>query len=181
KTHKSNVIEFTTLAGDPVKPPAAGATHLTVVEVTHNTVSLTWDQAPGIKDYWIWDQNNKYIFWASGSAQTVGGLTPNTTYSFYIAPDGIQAPNLTPELKSNLVTFTTTADVSEYEEPPLAPPQNLKVAAVTDSSVTLKWTGSPSADGYDFYVNGGWKSGVWDGSNTVTYTVPEGQTVAGSV
>jgi chitinase len=178
-TLKSNVIEFTTLAGDPVKPPAAGATNLKVVDVTHNTVSLSWDQAPGIKDYWIWDQNNKYIFWASGSTQTVGGLTPNTTYSFYIGPDGIQAPNLTPEQKSNLVTFTTTEDKSEYEEPPLAPPLNLKLSAVTDTSLTLKWTGSPGADGYDFYVNGNWTSGVWDGSTSLTYTIPD--TVTGSV
>ncbi|WP_053372650.1 glycosyl hydrolase family 18 protein [Paenibacillus sp. FJAT-27812] len=177
--HKSNIIEFTTPAGEPVKPPAAGATNLKVVEVTHNTVSLTWDAAPGINDYWIWDQNNKYILWANSGAQTVGGLTPNTTYSFYIGPDGIQAPNLTPELKSNLVTFTTTEDKSEYKELPLAPPQHLKVTAVTDSSLTLKWTGSPGADGYDFYVNGKWTSGVWDGSNMVTYTVPD--TVTGSV
>lgn len=166
---------------DTPQPPAAGATHLKVVDVTHNTVSLSWDPAPGIKDYWIWDQNNKYIYWASGSTQTVGGLTPNTTYSFYIGPDGIQAPNLTPELKSNLVTFTTTEDQSEYKEPPLAPPLHLKVSNVTDASVTFKWTGSPGADGYDFYVDGGWKSGVWDGSNTITYPLSEAQTVTGSV
>ncbi len=181
KAHKSNIIEFTTPDGEVVAPPAVGARNLTVLDVTHNTVSLAWDPAPGIAHYWIWDVNNKYILWANDGAQTVGGLEANTTYTFYVGPDGIQAANLTPEQKSNLVTFTTTEDESEYAEPPLTPPQHLKVSSVTDSSVTLKWTGSPGADGYDLYVNGRWKSGVWDGSNTVTYTLSEEQTVAGSV
>ncbi|CAM4521620.1 chitinase [Paenibacillus endophyticus] len=179
--HKSNIVEFTTPDGEIVAPPASGARNLKVLEVTHNTVSLAWDPAPDIAHYWIWDENNKYITWANDGAQTVGGLTPETTYSFYVGPDGIQAPNLTPEQKSNLVTFTTLADVSEYKESPLAPPQNVKVSAVSGSSVTLSWTGSPGADGYDLYVDGAWKAGVWDGSNTITYTLPEQQTAAESV
>ncbi|MGO4548317.1 glycosyl hydrolase family 18 protein [Paenibacillus sp. 2TAB23] len=180
-SHKSNVVEFTTPDGEIVAPPASGARNLKVLEVTHNTVSLAWDPAPDIAHYWIWDENNKYITWANDGAQTVGGLTPETTYSFYVGPDGIQAPNLTSEQKSNLVTFTTLADVSEYKESPLAPPQNLKVSAVSGSSVTLNWTGSPGADGYDLYVDGAWKAGVWDGSDTVTYTLSEQQTAATAV
>ncbi|MDQ6419609.1 glycosyl hydrolase family 18 protein [Paenibacillus sp. LHD-117] len=180
RAHKSNIIEFTTLAGEVEQPPAVGPKNLKVKKVTHNTVELTWDPSPTIKHYWIWDQNNKYIFWANDGAQTVGGLTPNTTYSFYVGPDGIQAANLMPEQKSNLVTFTTLEDTSQYKEPPLTPPQNLKVTGVTPSSVTFAWGGSPGADGYDFYANNGWVDGVWDGSNKFTYTVPESKRTAGT-
>lgn len=179
--HKSNIIEFTTIDGEVEAPPAAGAKNLKVISVTHNTVSLTWDPAPNVADYWIWDENNKYITWANDGKKTVGGLEANTTYTFYIGPDGIQAPNLTAEQKSNYVTFTTTEDQSEYAEAPLTPPQHLKVSAVTDSSVTLDWIGSPGADGYDLYVNGKWISGVWDGSNTITYTLTEEQMSASSI
>ncbi|NIK78019.1 chitinase [Paenibacillus castaneae] len=158
-----------------------GATNLHVVDVTHNTVSLEWNPAPGINHYWIWDENNKYITWANDGAQTVGGLSPTTTYTFYVGPDGIQYDKLTPEQKSNLVTFTTTEDLSQYEEPPLTPPQNLKVTTVTDNSISFGWTESPGADGYDFYVNDKWKAGVWDGSNTITYAISEEQAAAGSI
>ncbi|SMF69629.1 chitinase [Paenibacillus uliginis N3/975] len=153
-------------AQESIKAANVGPKNLRVVEVTHNTVSLEWDPAPDIKHYWIWDTNNKYIFWANDGAQTVGGLTPSTTYSFYVGPNGVQAPNLTPEQKSNVVTFTTLEDVSEYKDPPLTPPSYLTVTDVTYNSVTLGWGGVSKATGYDFYVNGQWINGIW--SNTVT-------------
>lgn len=173
--HKSNVIEFTTLAGEPEPetPTDVGPRELKVVEVTHNTVSLEWKPIPGITAYWIWDENNKYITWANDGAKVVGGLEPETTYAFYVGQDGIQAPNLTPEQKSNVVTFTTLPDTSEYPDPPLAPPSYLKVAGVTDDSITLDWGSSPGATGYDLYVNGDWKGGTWDNSATTIQYKPE--------
>lgn len=144
--HKSNVIEFTTLVGEPEPetPTDVGPRELKVVEVTHNTVSLEWKPIPGITAYWIWDQNqnDKYITWANDGAKVVGGLEPETTYAFYVGQDGIQAPNLTPEQKSNVVTFTTLSDTSEYPDPPLTPPSYLKVVEVTDGSITLNWGSS---------------------------------------
>lgn len=178
---RSNIVEFTTLDGEPEDPPAGGPTNLTVKEVTHNSVSLEWTPAPGIEHYWIWDSADKYIFWANDGAQTVGGLIPETTYSFYVGPDGIQAPNLKPEQKSNVVTFTTLADTSEYKEAPLAPPHNLKAADISETALTLSWTTSPGASGYDLYVNGGWKAGVWNGSDsTIKYAIPEELRVPGT-
>ncbi|MCU6711187.1 glycosyl hydrolase family 18 protein [Paenibacillus sp. J5C_2022] len=186
-TQNPQVVEGTvtateaTIASDQAakNPPAQGASNLQVGEVTHNTAELTWTPAPGIDDYWVWDSNNTYIIWANSGYKLVGGLKPETTYSFYLGPDGVQAPQLKPEQKSNVVTFTTLPDTSEYEAPPLAPPHNLKVTSISDESVTFGWTGSPGADGYDFYANGNWMGGVWDGSNAYTFAVPE-QTVAGS-
>ncbi|GGG78909.1 glycosyl hydrolase family 18 protein [Paenibacillus radicis (ex Gao et al. 2016)] len=171
--HKSNIIEFTTKDGEVVVTPGptAGATNLEVVSVTHNSVKLKWVNATGIDDYWIWDTNGNYKFYGNTQLATVGGLNPETTYSFLIGPDGIQWPQLTPELKSNVVTFTTTEDLTEYEPLPLMPPQNLKVISLTESSVTLGWEGSPTANGYEYWINGGYKGGIWDGSNRLTYNL----------
>lgn len=182
-THKSNIIEFTTPAGEIPEPtlPEAGATNLEVVEVTHNTVSLRWVNAEGIDDYWIWDTNNVYKGWGNSQFKVLGGLEPETTYSLFLGPDGIQIPQLTENLRSNIVTFTTLEDLSEYEEHPLTPPQNVRVLNLTETSVTLGWTGSPGADGYDYWVNGVWTGGVWDGSNQFTYTLPAEQQVDGTV
>ncbi|MHA6480821.1 glycosyl hydrolase family 18 protein [Paenibacillus sp. strain BS8-2] len=169
--HRSNIIEFTTLEGEDEPDPTGGPTNLVVESVTHNSVSLTWTPAPGIAHYWIWDSSNKYILWANDGAQTVGGLTPETTYSFYVGPDGVQAPNLTPEQKSNLVTFTTLPDTSVYEEAPLSPPHNFKVDGISGTDVTFSWTGSPGAADYDLYVNG---DSPWTGTVTgATYSIPE--------
>lgn len=171
---KSTVTVTTSKEGEVTPPAQAGPRNLRVVEVTHNTVSLAWDPAPGIKHYWIWNADNKYVFWANDGAQTVGGLTPETTYSFYVGPDGIQAPNLKPEEKSNTVTFTTYADTSAYPDPPLTPPSNLKIINVSKDAVILGWGASPLATGYDVYVNGA-KTGEIN-HNEVTNAVygPEG-------
>jgi len=158
---------------DPAASPI-GPRNLIVTEVTHNTVSLAWDPAPGIAHYWIWNTDNKYILWANDGAQTVGGLEPETTYSFYVGPDGVQAPDLTPEQKSNVVTFTTLADESEYPDAPLTPPSFLKVTELTDNAVTLSWGASPNATGYDLYVNGGWGGGTWSNDATSITFEPEG-------
>ncbi|GGH10643.1 hypothetical protein GCM10008013_02140 [Paenibacillus segetis] len=180
---KSNVIEFTTLAGDSTPEPSTeiGPRDLKVVDVTHNTVSLEWKPIPGITAYWIWDQNqnDKYITWANDGAKVVGGLEPETTYAFYVGQDGIQAANLTPEQKSNVVTFTTLPDTSEYPDPPLAAPSYLKVTGASDDSVTLSWGASPGATGYDLYVNGDWKGGTWDNSATTITYKPTGGMVPG--
>lgn len=178
--HKSNIVEFTTPAGGN-EPLPAGATNLEVVEVAHNTVSLKWVNAPGIDDYWIWTTSGTYLSWGNSQFKLLGGLQPETTYSILIGPDGVQFPNLTEAQKSNVVTFTTLPDTSEYEEHPLTPPQFLRVNAVTSSSITLSFTGSPNADGYDYWVNGAWKGGVWDGSNQFTYAVPAEQQAPGTV
>lgn len=156
--------------------------------LTHNSVQFTWDLVgdetdPNNIDVWAADQDNddsndKYIAWGNRWTHVIGNLTPETTYSVYITWDADRPSHA---YKSNVLTFTTKADTSVYPEPPLVPPQHLHTTAVTDSSITLAWTGTPGANGYDVYVNGGWTKGVWDGSNTVTIDVPNDPSVTGSV
>lgn len=149
--------------------------------ITHNSVKIAWDllgDETNNNDIDVWNADtHAWMTWGDRSKQEIGGLTPETTYRVYITWFA-DRPSL--EYKSNVIEFTTAPDTSEYPEPPLAPPGHLHATAVTDSSITLKWTGSPGANGYDLYVNGGWKQGVWDGSNTVTYTLPDGGNTAGT-
>ncbi len=149
--------------------------------ITHNTAKIAWDligDETNNNDIDIWNADtNTWMTWGDRSKQEIGGLTPETTYRVYITWYA-DRPSL--DYKSNVIEFTTAPDTSEYPEPPLAPPGHLRTAAITDNSITLKWTGSPGANGYDLYVNGAWKQGIWDGSNTVTYTLPDGGNAAGT-
>ncbi|MFC5529832.1 glycosyl hydrolase family 18 protein [Cohnella yongneupensis] len=173
-------------AEDPVK---TGPANLHIAKdddgkdlITHNTAKIAWDligDETNNNDIDIWNADtNAWMTWGDRGKQTIGGLSPATTYRVYITWFA-DRPSLA--YKSNVIEFTTAPDTSAYPEPPLAPPGHLHTTAVTDSSITLQWTGSPGANGYDVYVNGAWKQGVWDGSNTVTYSFPEGASVAGSV
>ncbi|CAM3288081.1 glycosyl hydrolase family 18 protein [Paenibacillus lupini] len=172
-------------SGDPVK---SGPANLRIAKdgngvdrITHNTATIAWDMIgdeTNKNDIDVWNADtNAWMTWGDRSKQEIGALTPETTYRVYITWYA-DRPSL--EYKSNVIEFTTAADTSEYPEPPLTPPGHLQTTAVTDSTVTLKWSGSPGANGYDLYVNGGWKQGIWDGSNTVTYTLPEGGNTKGT-
>jgi len=147
---------------DPVAPQ-----NVRVVSVTHNAVTLDWD-APvkGNNDVWFFLSPDDYKDYGNGSKKTfTGGFKPETTYSAVLSWDGDRAH------KSQVVTFTTGKDTSEYKDIPLVAPSFLKITGVTNDSATLSWTGSPGATAYDYYVNGAWKGGVWDPSVTsVTYS-----------
>ncbi|PRX73981.1 chitinase [Cohnella sp. SGD-V74] len=145
--------------------------------IKHDKVTLTWDLMDGITPddgYNVYFGGGGYIRWIAGPPVEVGGLQPETEYSFYISPGKTG-------LKSNVVTITTeAADPNSIPKAPLLPPHNLRITDVTETGLTLNWDGSPEANGYDVYINGDWKAGVWDGSNSFTFPVAEA-TVTGAV
>ncbi|WP_256761060.1 glycosyl hydrolase family 18 protein [Cohnella sp. WQ 127256] len=171
----SSILTVTTASKATAAISPVGPTNLRVTQVTDHTVTLEWDPIPDIADYWVWNDKNGYVDWANGSSKVIGSLTPETTYSFFLGQDGVQAAVITPEQKSNLVTFTTLPeDPNAYPVPPLTPPHNLQLTDITDTTVTLSWGSSPDATGYDIYVNGGWKGGTWSNDST-SYVVSLGE------
>ncbi|GGD81825.1 glycosyl hydrolase family 18 protein [Paenibacillus nasutitermitis] len=163
----------TASAADPLPAPQ----NVKITGVTHKSVTLAWDAVEGVDSnsgYQVWYSNGGWAAWTGSPTVTVSGLNPNTSYSFYVT--AITAAND----RSVLVTAKTDEiDPNAYPEPPLTPPHNLVISDITKSEVKLSWTGSPGAAGYDMYVNNSWSAGIWNGSNTYTYPVP--QTVTGSV
>lgn len=171
------------------EPAKTGPSNLRIAQdgdgndlITHNTAQIAWDligDETNNNDIDIWNADtDAWVTWGDRGHQTIGGLQPETTYRIYITWY-TDRPSLA--YKSNVIEFTTAADTSTYPEAPLVAPQHLRTTAITDSSITLQWTGTPGANGYDVYVNGAWKQGVWDGSNTVTYALPDDGSVVGAV
>ncbi|MFD2117966.1 glycosyl hydrolase family 18 protein [Paenibacillus yanchengensis] len=163
----------TVLAVDLLPAPQ----NVKVTGVTHKSVTLEWDPVDGVDEnsgYQVWYANGGWAAWTGNTSATITNLNPNTTYSFYVT--AIAASND----RSALVTAKTEeSDPNMYSEPPLSPPHNLVITDITESEIKLSWTGSPGAKGYDIYVNNRWSAGIWNGSNTYTYSVPK--TVTGSV
>ncbi|WMT40166.1 fibronectin type III domain-containing protein [Paenibacillus sp. D2_2] len=118
----------------------SGPTNLAVAEVYHNRAVIKWDLVgdetdPNNIDIWNAD-TGKWITYGSRWNMTITGLEPETTYRVFITWDK-DRPSL--DYKSNIVTFTTLADTSEYKDPPLSPPSYLKIIDITDQDVTLNW------------------------------------------
>jgi GH18 family chitinase len=160
----------TASAADPLPAPQ----NVKVTGVTHKSVTLAWDPVDGVDSnsgYQVWYANGGWAAWTGDPTVTVTGLNPNTTYSFYVT--AIVASND----RSTLVTaITDELDPNAYPEPPLSPPHNLVISDITQSEIKLSWTGSPGAAGYDMYVNNRWTGGIWNGSNSFTYSVPKSVT-----
>ncbi|WEK55483.1 MAG: glycosyl hydrolase family 18 protein [Candidatus Cohnella colombiensis] len=185
--HKSNIVSFTTLAASDVIPTIGAPTNLSIAKdpvteeplITHNSATLAWDIVADFdNEFDVWNADtNAWMTWGNKTTHIVGGLVPETTYRIYITWNK-DRPSL--NFKSNIIEFTTKEDTSEYPDPPLTPPHNLRVTELTETTVKLGWTGSPGANGYDLYVNQAWKGGVWDGSNMATFTMPI-ETIAGDV
>ncbi|TVX95945.1 glycosyl hydrolase family 18 protein [Cohnella terricola] len=153
--------------------------NLKVDSFTHNSVTLSWDLVDGItsvEGYNVWNAaTGDWKAWVGAPPKEIGGLSPETEYSFYVTPGKENGK------KSNVVTVMTAPDdPSQRPKPPLTPPLHLKITDVTENGITLGWIGSPGANGYDVSVNGQWKGGVWDGSDSYTFPIAE-TTVTGAV
>lgn len=99
----------------PVDNPPTAPT-LSYSDVTSNSVTLSWSgatddhQVAGYKIY----ENDSYLASTTATSYTVTGLTPSTTYSFYVKAydDANQLSD-----PSNTVTITTEADNSNQPGP----------------------------------------------------------------
>ncbi|MGK9251404.1 glycosyl hydrolase family 18 protein [Paenibacillus humicus] len=188
KNVSSTLASLLTLAllismfGAAAAPAAAAADpnipqNLAVSDVKAKSITLTWDEVPGIDPnngyqiyYKIGDSTQwNWAAWSGFSPKIVGGLEPETTYSFYVTSVPVLG---TQSEKSNVVTATTVAeDPNAYPEPPLTTPQYLRVTDVTYNSIELGWTTSPLATGYDVYVDNKWFGGDWAAAGKFSYEI----------
>jgi chitodextrinase len=152
KSAPSNIIEVTTQNPDIVSPTAPGA--LTSNNLTTSSVHLTWSASTdniGVTGYIIY-RNGDSIATIAGLEYTAGGLTPSTSYSFYIkATDATGNKS-----NSSNIVIITTLDPPDLTSP--TAPGDLSSNDITYSSVRLTWDASSDnigVVGYRIYRNGG--------------------------
>jgi fibronectin type 3 domain-containing protein len=124
-------------------------TGLTIGTITNNSVALSWNSvtnAAGYNAYYattpigaLTRANGGTLI--TGTSYTVGGLQSATTYYFQVrAQDSAGTES---QLSDQKLAKTTSNTV--------AAPTNLAVTAVSTSSVSLGWTASSGAAGYNVY------------------------------
>ncbi|MCX4385774.1 glycoside hydrolase family 18 chitinase [Micromonospora peucetia] len=137
--------------GSPDRAPGT-PTGLTVSGRTTKTLSLTWAAATAtdfpIAGYDVL-RGGTVVASVTGTAATVGGLTPNTSYTFAVVAKDTRG-NVSPA--SAAVSATTLNPADDTVAPPA--PGGLRSTAVTAASVTLAWNAVNDASGiagYDVY------------------------------
>lgn len=177
---KSNIVEFTTPKANPddPKPPTLSAPQNLQATSTSKTVTLTWDPVQDATGYDVYTGSGSWVKYVDDPTHTIKNLQPSTVYTYYVRAQNGDFSPVVQSPPSETIRITTKEPNPDEEEPvpdrPLAPPSYLKVTDVTESSVTLGWTGITGNVGYPIYVNGDYKGEIWDGSNAYTFTVPEG-------
>ncbi|WDF64514.1 DUF5977 domain-containing protein [Flavobacterium sp. KACC 22763] len=123
-------------------PPSASV--LAASSITSNSLKLSWTAATdnlGVVGYEIY-QNN--IFLAPTTADTiqydVTGLSPNTSYSYYVKAKDAAGNSST----SNTITATTNAATADTTAPTV--PANFWCVPVGSDNVHLEWTPSEDED-----------------------------------
>ncbi|WP_410770357.1 glycosyl hydrolase family 18 protein [Fontibacillus sp. BL9] len=149
KEHKSNVLEFTTLADTsqykdaPLAPPS----YLKVSDLTADSVTLAWGSSPGATGYDIYvDEVWKGGTWENtATTATYSTLEPGKVYKFEVGAqksvDGVV------EASAN-----SNALILKWGE--LAQPQGLQIVTATRSTVALGWAPVPGATSYEIYQDG---------------------------
>ena len=138
--------------GGDTEPPVA-PTNLASSNITTNSVDLSWNASTdnvGVTGYAIY-KNGSLLSTTTGTSYSVTGLSPNTTYSFYV-----KAYDAAGNYSSASSTLNvTTLDEADTQAP--TAPTNLAYANLTQISVDLSWTASSDnvgVTGYQIYKNG---------------------------
>lgn len=110
-----------------------------------STLTVSWDAVAGASSYQLFrDSVKENVGTSTDRVQTVGGLTPGSTHTVYVA-----AANASGKIgpKSTGVKAKTTS-------PKLSAPKKPVPRGVTRTSLTLTWGAVPGADRYEVYRNG---------------------------
>jgi len=140
-------------AGGDTQAPSTPA-NLKASNVTSTSAALTWDASTdnvGVVAYDIYN-TGQFIKSVTTTNATLTGLTPNTSYGFYVnARDG--AGNVSQA--SDTVAVKTPPKVVDTEPP--SAPTNVRATGTTANTVSLAWNASTDnvgVTGYFVYVGG---------------------------
>jgi poly(3-hydroxybutyrate) depolymerase/chitodextrinase len=127
--------------------PLPAPSDLKSTGATDTSISLAWNSVSGAAGYNVYRMGIKVNGGLlTGTAYTDSGLLSGTSYSYTVrAATSTGATGA----ESAPVTASTTGN-----PPPLATPTNLSVTGTTGSSVSLTWSASSGAAGYNVYRNG---------------------------
>ncbi|MBX9680343.1 MAG: fibronectin type III domain-containing protein [Gemmataceae bacterium] len=130
-------------------PTTPGSVRAVVVSSTQ--IDVTWQDSvneTGYDIYWwnnnAWEKRTANPLAANTTSYQATGLSPNTTYWFYVS-----ATNAGARADSASVSATTQSGGPTSPEP-------LKADAVSQSAINLSWTNAVGETGYNIYQ--------WDGS-----------------
>lgn len=136
-------------AAEQPKPPAS-VTNLRG-SATRNSITLSWTASADAESYRVLDKNGNVIATVTGTGYTVSGLSPDTSYTYYIVAvrDGATSGRAS-------ITCKTLAEVKPTEPPETQPtaPASVKDVQITHSdpatdSVTLTWSVVADSTGVD--------------------------------
>jgi poly(3-hydroxybutyrate) depolymerase/chitodextrinase len=132
-------------SGVPALDPPTG---LKVTGSSDTSISLSWDGLSGAAGYNVYRSGMKTnTSMVAGTTYTDSDLSPGTEYRYIVKA----ANSSGAEGKASAEALGKTSG-----DPPIVPaPTNLRVGAVTDTSVALSWTGVPGVAGYDVYRSTG--------------------------
>ncbi|MDQ0971401.1 chitinase [Neobacillus niacini] len=166
-------------------------TNLRSAGITSSTVSLTWTSSTddsGVKGYDVY-KNNSYIGNTASTSYTVGNLSSNTSYSFYIkardASGNVSAASNTINVTTSAPVVDTPPQVSNFQVSPIASDGQTIGGMVT---LSVSATDDKGISKVEFYSNNGgyligtrtsapysvnWATDPWvpDGSQTLMVIV----------
>ena len=146
----SNIIDVSTLGLPDTELPTTPG-NLAATNIGQYNIYLSWNESidnTGVDKYIIY-QNGNAISSTSAISKSIIGLSPNTTYSFYVVAEDLS--NNTSD-HSNEISVTTLkkSDV-------LSAPSRLTVSNITQTSFKLNWNASTGNIGeveYGLFLDG---------------------------
>ena len=145
------------IPGETDASKLAAPTGLKVVSRTTSSVVLSWSAVSGAKQYRVYRSGvASNIAGTTTTSVTVGGLQPNTSYTFYVAA-GIDGEKMGP--RSGGVTTRTTAVK-------LAAPTGLAISKVGRTDAFLRW--KPVSGGGGYLIRRSGSSKTWELADPAT-------------